>query len=944
MKNKRRFLAIFLCINLFGAECIPAICAQDTVSDNNAINETVSGGDTVSSGDPYDIATRQKMKLLEKAKQELEKIMLSETIIGTVYLEDFYPVRQEPDFDSEALLQANSGQQVKIAGVEVTDHTVWYLVSLTYDEKEYRGYIDRKHLAYASEAFLYWEDNFINNWVDEVNVYAGNYSDVEQFPSSYRTALAELKKAHPNWTFVKMETGLDWNDVVDNEMVYSRSLVPSSSPASWISQGYSNSWSCASKEILEYYLDPRNFLNETGIFQFEQLTYNSSYHTANAVQNILSSTFMAGIIPGSNQTYSDIFWEIGNTLGVSPFHLACRVYQEQGKGNSPLISGNYPGYEGLYNYFNIGASGSTNEQIIKSGLSKAREQGWTNPILSLKGGARVISENYILKGQDTLYLQKFDVDNSYNGLFWHQYMQNICAPYNEGQNIRKAYASTNSLNNTFVFKIPVYRNMPASCPLPSDITIPDIPKPVSAASINYNSIRFTWNAVPDATGYYIYRKEPGGSYKKIATLTDSSIKRYDDTAAVTGITYTYTIRSYKNVSGKVVQSGYDKNGVSAEAALRVPAMKSAADKKSNIEVTWNAVSGAEGYNIYRKTASGKWIKAGAVKGKKTTTFTDTPPDAGVSYTYMVRAYLKRDGVSYYSPINPNGVTAYTLPPAPVLKKAEASGADTAKITWAYNGKVTGFYIYRRKAGERWQKLASVSAGSRSYQDKDINTGYTYFYMVRAYVRDAGRTVLGEYDNTGLSCRTLPGLPKLLKTTSLNYHSVKLDWTPAKGAEGYIIYRKKAGESWVRIASMKGSSLKSYTDKNAVTGTKYSYTVKAYTKVNGATVTGDYNRIGLTGTALPETPVLKSAYSRLKRTANITWTPSAGADGYYIYRKTEGGAWIKIATLTSGGISAYIDTAAERKTKYYYTVKAFCTSAEGRVFSNYDKKGLGVTAW
>lgn len=136
-------------------------------------------------------------------------------------------------------------------------------------------------------------------------------------------------------------------------------------------------------------------------------------------------------------------------------------------GTSPLISGVYPGYEGYYNYYNIGASGNSNTQVIESGLKYARRKGWNSRTKSIKGGAEFLSKNYILRGQDTLYLQKFDVDASYNGLFSHQYMQNITAPMTEGYTTRNAYEKANALGNSFVFKIPVYRNMPvAPCPEP----------------------------------------------------------------------------------------------------------------------------------------------------------------------------------------------------------------------------------------------------------------------------------------------------------------------------------------------------------------------------------------------------------------------------------------------------------------------------------------------
>ena len=174
-------------------------------------------------------------------------------------------------------------------------------------------------------------------------------------------------------------------------------------------------------------------------------------------------------------TFSHIFWAIGAEQQVSPFHLAARVYQEQGQGTSPLISGNYPGYEGYYNYFNISASGSTNEQVITNGLNYARNNGWDNAYASILGGANVISANYIKKGQDTLYLQKFNVSTTAsNPVYTHQYMQNIAAPTSEALSMKKLYESAGALENTFVFKIPVYENMPASpCPVSyTHLTLP----------------------------------------------------------------------------------------------------------------------------------------------------------------------------------------------------------------------------------------------------------------------------------------------------------------------------------------------------------------------------------------------------------------------------------------------------------------------------------------
>lgn len=291
------------------------------------------------------------------------------------------------------------------------------------------------------------------------------YEDVAQFPASYQDELYELKEAHPNWRFEIFDTGLEWSDVVYNQTnPANRSLIPSYFDSSLAGEYYGDGWSCATQLAVEYYLDPRNWLTEDYIFQFEKLTYNGDTQGIATVQKVLANTFMSGYIEGYEDeglTYVQAFRDIGEYLGVSPVHLAARVKQEQGiYGSSELISGTYPGYEGYYNYYNIQATGVTHEQIVKNGLTEAMAEGWNNRYSALLGGSQKLAQRYILRGQDTLYLQKFDVDGSYDGLYWHQYMQNVCAPSNEGYSTKTAYEKAGMLDEAFVFKIPVYANMP----------------------------------------------------------------------------------------------------------------------------------------------------------------------------------------------------------------------------------------------------------------------------------------------------------------------------------------------------------------------------------------------------------------------------------------------------------------------------------------------------
>lgn len=415
---------------------------------------------------------------VETARTALAEIVKERDIMALVYLSDEYPIRMTPSYDSETLVTVLSGQLVNILNVQVNEEGIWEFVRLEYGEQVFYGYVPRTNLACSDSRFLDWELEYGMYPVTIQTLDAASeaaYADIQAFPESYRPALLELKKVHPNWIFVAMNTTLDWNTVIYNEMLGGRSLVHKSM-SEWMKNGLydTGSWYFATEPALKLYMDPRNHLTENAIFQFEQLTYNADYHTKAAVDSFLSGTFMKNgqNAPASDKPYSDIFWNVGIKLNVSPFHLASRVRQEQGAGTSPLISGTYSGYEGYYNYFNVGASGTTDKQVIENGLKYAKEHGWNSAETSISGGAEVISANYIQRGQDTLYLQKFNVNpNGYYAPYTHQYMQNISAPTTEAAGIRKQYEQAGALNGAFVFKIPVYENMPAEpCGIPQAST------------------------------------------------------------------------------------------------------------------------------------------------------------------------------------------------------------------------------------------------------------------------------------------------------------------------------------------------------------------------------------------------------------------------------------------------------------------------------------------
>lgn len=313
----------------------------------------------------------------------------------------------------------------------------------------------------------------------------GTYEDYlasQGFPESYWEGLSTLHAIYPNWQFVAVETGLDWNEVVAAESRKGVKLTYRYNPEHYIDwtdvdadgnligrDGYY--WVQASTNIIRYYLDPRNFLSDPYIFMFESQSYDVDNHTIEGVENVIGHTFMKAEntfeADGATYTHAQAIMEAAKISGVSPLHLASRLRQEQGTTGSSLSFGTVGGYEGYYNYFNYGAYPTSENTTLVNGALYAKNVSenyfgpWTNPLRAIKGGAKLLGQNYINIGQDTVYFQCFNVVYK-PSLYGHQYMTNVQVGETESQTLRNAYSTEELKTSSFVFKIPVYNNMPAT--------------------------------------------------------------------------------------------------------------------------------------------------------------------------------------------------------------------------------------------------------------------------------------------------------------------------------------------------------------------------------------------------------------------------------------------------------------------------------------------------
>ena len=296
--------------------------------------------------------------------------------------------------------------------------------------------------------------------------YDGENLKESKYPG-YKELIDKLLEEHPNWTFTLFYTKLDWEEVISNEghkdnTEYPLNLIPDSTeyPEDWRCEidkdrTFDNgTWLCASDKAIKYQMDPRNILNDDNIFQFLELHYVENAQTEEGINEITEGSFLEG------ESIAEAIIQAGKNSDLDPYFIASRLIQEQGRNGTVLSRGYEYNDMTIYNPFNINARGNSQEEIFQNAAEYAYEQGWDTLEKALIGGVDFVKEGYINVGQNTLYLQKFDIVDQDGELYTNQYMQNLLAPQSEASNMRDIYEVSNTVDAELNFIIPLYENMP----------------------------------------------------------------------------------------------------------------------------------------------------------------------------------------------------------------------------------------------------------------------------------------------------------------------------------------------------------------------------------------------------------------------------------------------------------------------------------------------------
>ena len=334
---------------------------------------------------------------------------------------------------------------------------VWYKVSFVSSSTTVEGYV-REDLI-----------EIINVTIDQ-----SFENKLKDFPKSYHESLILLHSLYPNWTFTADKVPTTFEQTVKSldNLFYKLINTKHNSLRSmrkgcynWQTKKFvetdSGGWYGASREVIAFYLDPRNFLNDTDIYQYLQQSYNKNSQNVDGVKEIIKGSFMDTTISDKNDYYNgkhfaDVIMVAANSSGVNPYVLASIIIQEQGKDGTSLTEGKTYSGKKVYNFFNYGATGKNSTEVLNNASKFAYNAGWTTRSSSIIYGAEKYGKDYIKIGQDTYFYKNYNILNPKN--LWHQYAQNVADSLNSGKILKSVYSDQKNIKVNF--SIPVYTGLP----------------------------------------------------------------------------------------------------------------------------------------------------------------------------------------------------------------------------------------------------------------------------------------------------------------------------------------------------------------------------------------------------------------------------------------------------------------------------------------------------
>jgi len=748
------------------------------------------------------------------------------------------------------------------------------------------------------------------------------------FPESYVSSLNKLKQAHPNWNFEVLKVGETFSYSVSQERKsHSQQLIQNYSGNNGkgyyctCSKCYKNgaplvkeypNWVSASQKAVEYYLDPRNFLDEKHIFQFESTLYNAS-QTQAGVESILKGTWMHDSIivyknaKGESVTYkrnsksvkySQAIMDASQYSGLSAYYLASKIVQEVGgaKPTAGGASGTYSGYKGIYNYYNIGAntgaadglkwaatapSNSSHVQT-SSGVSvnlRSKPTTKSSIVASVPSGTSVKNYEYTAKQADGYKWVKL-TNVSIGGKTYTGY-------------IRSDYFVEKAGKDTY--------NRPWTNPYR---TISSGAKWIADNfGKQYTGYLQKFNVNP-ASGY-MHSHEYMANIQAASTEAVKTYNAYKNVGALNNA-ITFSIPIFNNMPG------------SSLAAPKLNPVK--INTNGSFTLSWNSVSNADKYKIYIKQTDGSYK---LMKTTSATSFTTAVAAIGRTYSYKIKAVNSKYNISSaFSNIESakydNKLSSPNM--SPVVINSDCS----FKLSWSAVSGADKYEIYLLGSNGKYNLMKTTTA--TSFTTAVATYGREYAYKVRAI--DSKNNVYSEFSNviTGVNKKKM-STPTLKSIIVNDNGTFTLSWNAVTGADKYeiYIYNNNTGIYQLNGTVAKTSATTAYAPYNV----KYSYKIRALD--SESKVYSDFsNVVSATNKVKLSSPIMKDVVVNSNGSFKLSWNSVAGADKYELYIRQADGSYKLMKTTTATSFTTAFATYGKQ-----YSYKAKAVDSKNKVYSDFS---------
>lgn len=362
-----------------------------------------------------------------------------------------------------------------------------------------------------------------------------------------------------------------------------------------------------------------------------------------------------------------------------------------------------------------------------------------------------------------------------------------------------------------------------------------------SATASSSEVKLTWNKVSGAKGYIVYKYDNANKKWNRVTKTSTNVNTYTVKKLKAGTNYKFAVKAYKTLNGKEITSKSYPTSSSYTNPANVTGFKTSGITTRSIQLTWNKVSNAQGYIVYKyDNAQKKYIRV-VKTNSNNNKYTVDNLKIGTTYKFAVKAYINADGKEITSKNYPQISSSTNLAEVSGFKVNSVS-STAVKLNWTKVSGANGYVVYKYDNSKKtWKRVTKTASNVNTYTVNNLSSSTSYKFAIKAYKTLNGKEILSaSYPSISATTKKLtlskPSMVSEKKFESTATHpynkqtnTLIVNWNKVSNAKNYQLYIKGGKyKNWTAYKTVSGTNCTVSGLERAKT---YSFKVRA---VNGKT--------------------------------------------------------------------------------------------------------------